>query len=265
MRDWIKDAGPSIVSFTAVLISALSLLILSEYNRRTLIQKQHEEERKEIYKKLNSFYGPLQRLLGKSATLHELFMHNRPEGFRTLVALLDGEVFTGNDNQLLEQILKIGKQIDGLILNNSGLIDDDHLKRILDKASTHFTLIRLAKDKHIIKDIDRFKGHVFPRDAKNPSNDLNALLDAEVKRLKGRLNELNSEIYKGWFSQQFADIRSKLRHIEADERGPILERDDYSLPNMWADTKVARLNIESVEYRLRALSDQLKIKTRDGK
>lgn len=158
MRNWIKDAGPTIVSFTAVLVSTLSLFIISEYNRRTLIQKQHEEERKDINKKLNSFYGPLQRLLGKSATLYELFMYNRPEGFRTLVALLDGEVFTGNDNQLLEQILKIGKQIDGLILNNSGLIDDDKLKPILDKATTHFTLIRLAKDKHITKDIDRFKG-----------------------------------------------------------------------------------------------------------
>ena len=59
MRDIIKDFGPTVVSLLAVVVSSVSLFFVSAYNRRTLIQRQQEDERKEIYKKLNSSYSQM--------------------------------------------------------------------------------------------------------------------------------------------------------------------------------------------------------------
>src|SRR5262249_13420485 len=101
---FIKDLGPIIVGLTGLIIGYI-------YNRHSLRQKQFEDERKEIYKKLNSFYGPLRQLRGISAQLYEMLRANRDKNFRTLVALLNGEKFEGNDKVLLEQILTISKKI----------------------------------------------------------------------------------------------------------------------------------------------------------
>lgn len=193
MRDFIKDFGPTFISLMAVIFSGVSLFVVSVYNRRSLIQKQREDERKEIYQKLNSFYGPLQRLLGKSEMLHGIFTHSRGQDFRTLVALLEGEELEGNDIELLNQILKLGKEMDSLILKNSGLIDNEELKRVLDRASTHFSLIRLAKEKKLTGQVERFSEHVFPRD-------LSPRIEEEVRSLKGRLHELNVEIQQSFFT-----------------------------------------------------------------
>jgi hypothetical protein len=131
---------------------------------RTLIQKQREDERKEIYQKLNSFYGPLQRLLGKSEMLYKIFVSSHGENFRTLVALLQGVKFEGNDEELLNQILDLDNEMDRIILKNSGMVDNEELKQVLDQASTHFSLIRLAKEARLTGEVERFSEHVFPRD-----------------------------------------------------------------------------------------------------
>lgn len=196
MREIIKDFGPTVVSFLALLVSALSALLVSDINRRTLIQKQQDDERKEIYKKLNSFYGPFRQLIGKSFELYGLFTRVREPGFRTLTALLAGERFEGNDKTLLEQILKVTDELDKLILNNSGLIDDEDLKQVLQKASAHFTLLRLASEGHLAGQEERFKDHIFPRD-------LTPKIEEEIKRLNGRLNHLNTEVYQSVFKRIF--------------------------------------------------------------
>ncbi len=196
MREIIKDFGPTLVSFLALFVSALSALLVSDINRRTLVQKQQDDERKEIYKKLNSFYGPFRQLLGKSFELYGLFTRSREPDFRTLTALLAGEKFEGNDKILLEQILKITDEMDKLILNNSGLIDDEGLKQVLQKASAHFTILKLASEGHIAGEQERFKDHVFPRD-------LTPKIEEEISRLKNRLDQLNTEVYRSVFKRIF--------------------------------------------------------------
>lgn len=51
MLEIIQILGPIIVGLAGLFLGFV-------YNQRSLKQKQHEDERKEIYKKLNSFYGP---------------------------------------------------------------------------------------------------------------------------------------------------------------------------------------------------------------
>lgn len=184
------------VSVVAVIFSGVSLYVVSRYNMRTLIQKQREDERKEIYQKLNSFYGPLQRLLGKSLLLYQIFTYSRGGDFRTLVALLQGETFEGNDEELLNQIINLDNEMDALILKNSGLVDKEELKQVLDQASTHFTLIRLAKEKKLTGQIERFSNHVYPRD-------LAPRIQEEIKRLRGRLDELNTEVQQSFLSPAY--------------------------------------------------------------
>jgi hypothetical protein len=244
----IKDVGPTVVGFITVGVTLLiSFLITRDFNRRTLMQKQQEDERKEISKKLNSFYGPLQRLRGKSMMLTEIFKRGRE--FRTLVELLNNGEFKGNDAELLDEIIEIGKKSDELILNSSGLVDNKDLKEILDVASTHYTLIRLAKEGKLKGEVERFKDHVFPTDLDNR-------LEKEVDRLNNKLDLLNREIAHSWFSEMWAKLRSKHRHIMDNEKEPILEKEDYELGRMWAELKAARLSIESIELRLRELSEQ---------
>lgn len=178
MLEVIQVLGPIIVGLAGLFLGFI-------YNRRSLTQKQHEDERKEIYKKLNSFYGPLRQLRGISSELYSRFTANRSGDFRTLIALLEGQTFAGNDKILIEQILEVSEKIDDLILKNSGLVDDPELSRLLYRASTHFRILRLAYHGNLVGEVERFKDHVFPRD-------LDQKVEEQIQQLKRRLDVLNS-------------------------------------------------------------------------
>lgn len=178
MLEFFKTIGPIIVGLAGLLVGYY-------YNKRLLAQKNHEDERKEIYKKLNSFYGPMKQLLGVSFELYERLTSSRPKGFRTLVALLNGEKFQGNDKILLEQILDVEEHMDRLILEQSGLVDDEELQKLLSKVSAHFRLIRLAYKGDLVGQAERFEGNVFPRE-------ITGKIEKEIARLKSRLDVLNA-------------------------------------------------------------------------
>jgi hypothetical protein len=147
-------------------------------------RRQTEDERGSIRSQLNDFYGPLQQHLGKSKQLYEQFVFEKPENFRTLVELLNGHHFLGNDEELLAEILRVTQKIDELILTHGGLVNDDTLQRLLSEATAHFTYMRLAHDKKIRGDVARFEKMVYPRD-------LNEMVDEKVRQLQNRLHELN--------------------------------------------------------------------------
>lgn len=173
----LKVAGPIIVGIIGILAGVW-------YNERMIRQKKHDDERKEIYKKLNSFYGPLLQLLGISRELYERFTFGQSEEFRTLVALLGGERFEGNDKILLEQILVVTQAIEKLIMENSGLVDDVKLQELLARAGAHFRILRLAYYGDLTGEVHRFSGHVFP-------NELTPTVEQQIKKLQARLEELN--------------------------------------------------------------------------
>lgn len=174
----IKDLGPILIGFSGLIIGYW-------FNNRTLEQRRHEDERKEIYKKLNSFYGPFLQLLGRSRILYELLVLSRGDDFRTLNALLAGEEFEGNDKTLLDEILRVGERLEELIYSQSGLVDDPELRPVLVKASAHFGIIRLARDGALSGEVNRFKEYVFPRD-------LGPAVEHQAQLLQERLKYLNT-------------------------------------------------------------------------
>jgi hypothetical protein len=178
MLEFIKAMGPIIVGLAGLYLGY-------RYNERSLTQKSHEDERKEIYKKLNSFYGPVRQLLGLSFEFYEVLKLSRSEDFRTLLFLLDGNTFQGNDKVVLQQILDVGQNIEQLIQEQSGLVEDKDLYELLWKLRTHIRVIQLAAKGDLQGEKEKFKKHVFPR----PVTDK---IEQEILRLNARLAELNA-------------------------------------------------------------------------
>jgi hypothetical protein len=120
----------------------------------------------------------------KNKLLYELFSEGKGEKFKTLTALLKGVEFTDNDGKLLEEIIKIDKKLEDLILNKSGLVDDDEITTLLSKAAAHFNIINLAFDGQITGDVERFEEYVYPKELDNK-------IEARIKTLQQRLKELD--------------------------------------------------------------------------
>lgn len=173
----LKDVG-------LVAISILALLLSQRSTSKAFRQKHDEDEKKEIYKKLNSFYGPLVQLREISFELYKRLKEGQDDNFRTLIALLRGDKFEGNDLIILQQILDISKKIDELIINNSGLVDNDDFRNTLGKVGTHIRLIELAFNGSLVGQEERFKDNIFP-------SDFDAKIKVEINKLKDRLSILN--------------------------------------------------------------------------
>lgn len=154
-------------------------------NLKLIRQKNREDEKKEIYKKLNEFYGPLIQYRKKSQKLYDILKSNQAYPIPTLKALLDGHEFTGNDKVLLEEIVKIGKECEDLILNKAGLIDDELLRvDLLPKASAHYYILRMAFQGIIKGDIERLEDYVFPQE-------FDFYVESKIGELQKRLTFLN--------------------------------------------------------------------------
>lgn len=176
-----------IISTIGVLIIGLSGIISTVWiNRKLIVQKNREDEKKEIYKKLNEFYGPLILLRKKSQILYEIYSTNKRDNRTTLEVLLANELVEVNDKILLGEIVSIGQLCEDLILNKSGLVDDKYLRlELLPKAISHFYILREAFNHRIIQDFGRFGKYSFPFE-------LDSCLENGIEELKRRLDYLNS-------------------------------------------------------------------------
>ncbi len=183
-----------------------------ELTEMNLDEKRIEEKRKEISKRLDDFYGPLQQYLNKSHDLYEIFKRGKPANFRTLTYLLDKEqIFpdgtkvklTDNDKVIFSEIIAIGKKIEELILSKASLSDDSRLtyhyepsqeektvipednSGLLSLLGTHLLVIRHAYEDRIIGQAADYKNRVFPRA-------ITKILKENVDRLNKELSELRS-------------------------------------------------------------------------
>ncbi len=172
----------SIVGTIGPILVGIAAIIASHFlNRKTLNLKRNEDRVDLINRMLSEFYGPFQQLRLKSCKLYERFTIDKPKDFRTVRVLLSGHKFEGNDKILLEEILEIGEELQGLIKEKAGLVDDKKLRtEILPEYNKHTTLLKLMYEGKIQGEYDRFKDDVFPRE-----------LDAEIDR---RINELQAEL-----------------------------------------------------------------------
>ncbi|SRR6266849_10980883 len=186
MNDFYTNAVPIITALTGllgVILGFVGVILTFSVSKRTLKMQALEEERKSIYEKINTFYGPFQQLQGVNRELYKVFRARRGEDFRTLRALLQGEKFEGNDKILLDNIIDNSERLEKLIIDKSGLIDSEELRKLLWTAATHFRLIQLASQGVLIGEIERFEPYIFPRT-------LDDTVDEEIRKLKRRLEEI---------------------------------------------------------------------------
>lgn len=187
MDNFFMNAVPIITALTGligVILGFVGVIFTFSTSRRALKLRTLEEERKSIYEKISTFYGPFQQLRGINYELYKVFRARRGEDFRTLTALLTGEKFEGNDKILLDNIINNSERLEKLIIEKSGLIDSEELRQLLWTAATHFRLIQLASQGILIGEIERFKPYLFPRT-------LDDIVNMEIKKLRRRLEEIN--------------------------------------------------------------------------
>jgi hypothetical protein len=169
-------------TFSPAIVGVVGMVFTYRISKKALDSSIKDGERKDIHEKLNKFYGPFQQLLNKNNKLYELF---NPEGkFRTLTELLNGRKFKGNSGKLLKEIVEIDRQLEKLILDHGGLIDDEEMLEILVEAATHFNLLIKAYEKTIEGETGKFKKYVYPRK-------LGEKIDEQIKKMKKRLEVLN--------------------------------------------------------------------------
>ena len=188
MTQFIKDIGPTLTGLMGSMVAVIALVVGYLTNRALYTLQRSKEERDEIYKKLNSFYGPFLQLRSESLLLYKKFAVAHKEAdphFRTLTYLLAGGIFSGNDAVLLRQILTINNQLQLLLLAQGGLIDRSDVREELGSLGMHIRVLSLACDGELSGAAVLFEDSTFPRN-------LDEILSVEVNRLKGRLNELNA-------------------------------------------------------------------------
>jgi len=174
-----------LVALVSVCVAALTIIVNYLLNRLQFRDKLLEAERDEIYKKLNEFYGPFLQLRHTSSILHERFKNGRE--FSTLVALLEGKRFTGNDAILIKEIIRIGRECQQLIYDKSGLIDEYELRAIhLPIANRHYFTLQQAAEGKLSGEVERFKVDKFPKE-------IDDILEKRVSELNSRLEEINKK------------------------------------------------------------------------
>lgn len=182
--DWIQfwsNTGIAVIGVLAIIFAYL------QYRHGQSIAKR-KEKRQDIHKKLNEFYGPFLQLRKKSDILYNRFQKKhraKDPNFSTLRSLMRGEVFEGNDNVLLSEIITIGGKCEELIQLKAGLIDDSDLREnILPKLTTHFLILRMAYTGKFEEESDRFDDLTFPKEVDD-------LIEKRFKELEKELRELS--------------------------------------------------------------------------
>ena len=201
----IKAFGPFVIGFFTILfglIGTFSLLIVQwkqnqSVNKATARQfalLKSKEERDDIIKKLNTFYGPFKQMRTQSRILYSKFaleirpLHEKkhPTRFRTLRYLLEGKPLGPQDKEILTQILDIGQKTLKLMESDSGLVDKPELQDLLGKLGAHINILQLAFDRKLTGPATAFEDIVFP-------SAIDGAIESSILRLQDRLEELMTE------------------------------------------------------------------------
>lgn len=199
----VKAWGPVIVGFGAIIASFIaSLFVLrtqraqnraqNEASTRQFSLLKSKDEKDEIVKKLNTFYGPFKLLRTQSKILYGKFalkvgpeyLKSTGTRFRTLRYLLEGKTFDVQDKEILTQILQVGQKQLTLIESQLGLVDSPELQDLLGTLGAHIRILQLASDKRLTGPPDAFEDILFPLE-------VDGAIESAVLRLQDRLKELS--------------------------------------------------------------------------
>lgn len=127
-----SDSGLSTGEIIGLILQLLALLgvivglVIGAENMAFQIRAGRcASEIERIERQLDEFYGPFQRLLETNFLVHKILKDAQPdtEDFRTLRKLLAGHEFSRNDKSLVDEIMKIDKQLLDLIDSKGGFVE----------------------------------------------------------------------------------------------------------------------------------------------
>lgn len=145
-----------------VLIQVVTQFLLAKSKEKFDSKKEKSDK---VRHELENFYYPVLELLRKNKILYEVFTNNKGNNFRTLTELIKGSHFSLNDKALLDEIIEIDNEINTLFFKYKHIIKDERqLSDVINNASVHFTLMKMAYEGKIKMEESRFSNYVFPRD-----------------------------------------------------------------------------------------------------
>ncbi|MBI9062565.1 MAG: hypothetical protein JEZ14_11315 [Marinilabiliaceae bacterium] len=155
----------NMITILSFILAGISILISAYLTWSNNKLRKEEQEKALIKKRLDEFYAPFLMLRYESKNLYKIFTKGKPEGFRTLRAVLNNEVFNETEQELLKEILLIGNKCKDLIVQKSGLIDKPELRDdILPRYITHIYILESACKDRIKGDTADYDDFVFPRE-----------------------------------------------------------------------------------------------------
>jgi ubiquinone/menaquinone biosynthesis C-methylase UbiE len=201
----VKAWGPIAIGLGTIIMSFI-VLIVSQYiqnkqnkrqidfNTRQLAIIKSKEERDEILRKLDKFYGPFIQVRTQSKLLYRKFYYDLEkkhavveERFRTLRYLLQGGTFTAQEEVLLKQILELNQKLLALIESSLGVVDRLELQDLFGRFGSHVKVLQLAYDKKLRGPVSLFEDSIFPLA-------LDGAIESAIRRLKERLKKLDEVI-----------------------------------------------------------------------
>ena len=173
---------PSVCTIIVALISSFMVIRAGRKDRK----RSEIEKTRSV---LHDFYYPYVFLLKRNDIIYQAFSKSYKEkdpNFRTLIYLLKGYKFEGNDKILLEKIIENTIQLNKLITEQSGFIDNGQLLLCLSKMSAHYTMLELAYCGKISSNNEKyFDEYVHP-------NEIFDMIDQEINKLNKRIQTLDN-------------------------------------------------------------------------
>jgi len=195
LNEVAKAWGPVAMGFLGIITGLIIAQRQNALNIRQLEISKSKEEREEILKKLNTFYGPFKELRTQSKILYRKFApshreeyKNRGFRFRTLSYLIEGNTFSGQDAEILNQILQIDRELAKLIESHSGVVDKPELQELLGRLGAHIRILQLACEGKLSGPPAVFGDIVFPLP-------LDGAIESAILRLQHRLIEINDSAF----------------------------------------------------------------------
>lgn len=180
--------SPILSGIVSLAVTWLALFFGFRNTRSTIRQKANEAELAAIEAKLGAFYGPYLQRSQENQLLAAEFHSRQPEGFRTLLSLLDPAWKRGlspADRTIVAEIVANGSDLRSMIREHSGAVDR-LVRPYLAFASVHFTMLMLADKGALDNDLDRFAPFVYPRS-------FDMVLQADMDRLSDRADLLRRQ------------------------------------------------------------------------
>lgn len=157
------------INWTTIVVSFIVAFVGWTGTYYTIASHRAQEERKRIQRQLDEFYGPIEQLRRESFHLYYTFLDERrksDENYRLLIDLAENgkEHFLSNEVVIMEQIAEIGKEVQKIILEKGGLVEDAELtSKWLPELAAHTRLFRLALEGKLSKGMGKeLNGAVFP-------------------------------------------------------------------------------------------------------